>query len=170
MASAHVILVAEDNDDDFVLLHCAFESAGLPHRLIGVGNGVDAVDYLYADVPYTNRSAYPFPDLLLLDLHMPVMDGFEVLAGLKGRSQFRCLPIVVLSSVDDPLIIQEALKLGATDFLIKPITTAEWVEVAQKLHGRWLSGEKEPVSSRRNFNPWAVQEPSPETPKPKNRQ
>jgi CheY-like chemotaxis protein len=169
VASAHVILVAEDNDDDFVLLRCAFESAGLPHRLIGIPNGVDAVDYLYAEVPYTNRSAYPFPDLLLLDLHMPVMDGFEVLAALKGRAQFRCLPIVVLSSVDDPLIIQEALKLGATDFLIKPVSMAERVEMAQGLHSCWLKGEKRPAGSWRKFNSWAVPQPTPDTPKTKKR-
>jgi CheY-like chemotaxis protein len=170
MASAHVILVAEDNDDDFVLLRCAFESAGLPHRLIGVGNGVDAVDYLFAEVPYTNRSAYPFPDLLLLDLHMPVMDGFEVLAALKGRSQFRCLPIVVLSSVDDPLFIQEALKLGATDFLIKSISMADRVEMAQGLHSRWLKGEKRAAGSWRNFNTWSFPQSTLDVSKPKNQQ
>lgn len=169
MASAHVILVAEDNDDDFVLLRCAFESAELPHRLIGVQNGVDAVDYLYAEVPYTNRSAYPFPDLLLLDLQMPVMDGFEVLAALKGRAQFRCLPIVVLSSVDDPLFIQEALKLGAADFLIKPITMAERVEMVRGLNSCWLKGEKTPAGTWKNFNPWSVPQPTLDTPKPKNR-
>jgi len=157
MAAPHVILVAENNDDDFVLLRCAFESARLPHRLIGVEDGLDAINYLYADKPYTNRSAYPFPDLLLLDLQMPDVDGLEVLATVKGRTQFRCLPIVVLSSVDDPLIIQQALKLGATDYLIKPVTTEERIEVAQGLHSRWLTGEKRPGVSWRNFNSKAVQ-------------
>jgi CheY-like chemotaxis protein len=156
MPTPHVILVAENNDDDFVLLRCAFESAGLPHRLIGVGDGLDTINYLYADKPYTNRSAYPFPDLLLLDLQMPDVDGLEVLATVKGRTQFQCLPIVVLSSVDDPLIIQQALKLGATDYLMKPVTTEERMVVALGLHSRWLTGEKRPGVSW-NFNPWAVQ-------------
>lgn len=83
MASAHVILVAEDNDDDFVLLRCAFESVRVPHKLIGVANGVEAINYLYADEPYTNRSAYPFPDLMLLDLSMPVMDDLKCWQRLK---------------------------------------------------------------------------------------
>jgi CheY-like chemotaxis protein len=160
MASAHVILVAEDNDDDFVLLRCAFESAGLPHRLIGAQDGLDAINYLYADKPYTNRSAYPFPDLILLDLQMPVVDGLEVLATLKGRVQFRSLPIVILSSVDDPLIMQQAYHLGAADFLIKPVTSSERIEMARGLHSRWLAGENRPDVRLRNFNPWAVARPT----------
>ena len=168
MASAHVILVAEDNDDDFVLLRCAFESAGLPHRLIGAQDGLDAINYLYADKPYTNRSAFPFPDLMLLDLQMPVVDGFEVLASVKGRSQFQCLPIVILSSVDDPIIIQRAYHLGAADFLTKPITSAERIEMARGLHVRWLEGEKKPVVRLGNFNPWSVPRPTPDKSEPKN--
>src|SRR5262245_61614947 len=168
MASAHVILVAEDNDDDFVLLRCAFESAGLPHRLIGVADGLDAINYLYADKPYTNRSAYPFPDLMVLDLQMPVVDGFEVLATIKGRTQFQCLPIVVLSSVDDPIIIQQALNLGATDFMTKPITSADRIEMARKLHSRWLEGEKKTAVGVRNFNPWSVSQPASDRSKQKN--
>src|SRR5215475_10485611 len=122
---APVILVAENNDDDFVMLRCAFESTGLPHRLIGVPNGVDAINYLYADEPFTNRSTYPFPDLMLLDLQMPVMDGIAVLAAVRDRIEFRSLPIVVLSSIEDPATMQKVLKLGAKDFVIKPVTMEE---------------------------------------------
>jgi CheY-like chemotaxis protein len=155
----HIILVAEDNDDDFVLLRCAFESARLPHRLIGVANGVEALDYLYADGPFANRSAYPFPDLMLLDLQMPVMDGIEVLAAVKERIEFRHLPIVALSSIDDAEAMQEVLKLGAKDFLIKPVTMEERIEIARKLHSRWLEGENYPVAGPRDINPWEI-EPS----------
>ncbi len=168
MASAHVILVAEDNDDDFVLLRCAFESAGLPHRLIGVDDGLDAIDYLYADRPYSNRSAYPFPDLMLLDLQMPIVDGFEVLATIKGRTQFQSLAIVVLSSADDPIIIQQALNLGAADFLNKPVTTEERIEIARRLHSRWLADEKKSAVGVRSFNPWTTPPPTPDTSAPRN--
>jgi two-component system response regulator len=137
--AAPVILVAEDNDDDFVMLRCAFESTGWPHRLIGVPNGVDAINYLYADEPFTNRAAYPFPDLVLLDLHMYLMDGIEVLGAIKERVEFRQLPIVVLSSIEEPEIVDEVLKLGAKDYLIKPVTTEERIEMVRGLQSRWLA-------------------------------
>lgn len=160
MTSASVILVAEDNDDDFVLLRCAFESAGMSHRLIGVPNGADAINYLSADEPFTNRSAYPFPDLLLLDLQMPVMDGMEVLASIKGRIEFCSLPVVVLSALDDPRIIREALSLGARGFLIKPVTGEERIDMVRALHARWLNASSSnSMSDRGAFNPWLVRLP-----------
>jgi CheY-like chemotaxis protein len=158
----YVILVAEDNEDDLVLLRCALKSAGLPHKLIRVADGIEAVDYLYANEPFTNRSTSPFPDLLLLDLQMPVMDGFAVLAALKGRPQFRSLPIVVLSSVDDPLFIQQALNSGATDFVIKPVTTDDRIEMLRRLHSRWLATETKPAIGRIP-HPWAVPPPGQES-------
>jgi two-component system response regulator len=153
---APVILVAEDSDDDFVLLRCAFESAGFPHKLVGVANGVEAVDYLYAEEPYDNRSSFPFPDLLVLDLQMPVMDGFEVLAAIKGGTRFRYLPIVVLSSIDDPVFMQEAFNLGATDFVIKPTSMDDRIEMVRKLRSRWFKAETRPAIGR-ILNPWSVQ-------------
>ena len=148
MNPAPVILAAEDNDDDFVLLRCAFESAGFPHKLVGVINGVEAVDYLYADEPFTNRSIFPFPDLLLLDLQMPVMDGISVLAALKERIEFRSLPIIVLSSTDDSEVIREAYKLGAKDVLTKPLTMSERIDMVRELHSRWLAAETKPITGR----------------------
>ncbi len=175
MAAPHVILVAENNDDDFVLLRCAFESAGLPHRLIGVPNGVDAINYLYADEPFTNRSAYPFPELVLLDIHMYLMDGIEVLAALKERTEFRHLPIVVLSVIEEPKIMREALKLGAKDYLIKPITMEERIEMVRGLDSRWLNTQRQvspgqdkggtgAVVGHSNFNPWSIQLPEQDKP------
>jgi CheY-like chemotaxis protein len=156
MTPAQVILVAEDNDDEFVLLRCAFESARLPHRLIGVANGQDAISYLWADEPFTNRSAYPFPDLVLLDLRMPVMGGIEVLAAVKDRIEFRQLPIVVLSSIDDRAIIKKVLKLGAKDFLLKPLTMLERIDMVRGLCSRWLKDSDKPTVGRRMLNPWSI--------------
>ena len=157
---APVILAAEDNDDDFVLLRCAFESAGFPHKLVGVVNGVEAVDYLYADEPFTNRSAFPFPDLMLLDLQMPVMDGIAVLAAIKERREFCSLPIVVLSSTDDRKLIREAFQLGAKDVLTKPLTMSDRIDLVRQLRSRWLAAETKPVIGRM-LNPWAVQPQQP---------
>jgi CheY-like chemotaxis protein len=153
---APVILCAEDNDDDFVLLRCAFESVGLPHKLVGVANGVEAINYLYADEPFTNRSAYPFPDLMLLDLQMPVMDGIAVLAAVKERTEFRSLPIVVLSSIDDGETIWKTFKLGAKDFLVKPLTMGDRIELVRRVCARWLAYATTSPAGTRNINPWAV--------------
>jgi two-component system response regulator len=160
---AAVILAAEDNDDDFVLLRCAFESVGLPHKLISVANGIDAINYLYADEPFTNRSAFPFPDLMLLDLQMPVMDGIAVLAAVKDRIEFRALPIVVLSSIDDRPTILKILNLGAKDFLIKPVTMHERIAMVRRLHSRWLTDTK-PRIHPFNLNPRTIRLPARNTP------
>jgi CheY-like chemotaxis protein len=149
---AHVILAAEDNDDDFLLLRCAFESVGLPHKLIGVPNGVDAINYLYADEPFTNRSIFPFSDLMLLDLQMPVMDGIAVLAAVKDRLEFQRFPIVVLSSIDDSETIQKVLKLGAKDFLLKPVTMDDRIKMVRGLYSRWLNGTGKPARGRWSIN------------------
>jgi CheY-like chemotaxis protein len=157
---APVILAAEDNDDDFVLLRCAFESAGFPHKLVGVINGVEAVDYLYADEPFTNRSVFPFPDLMLLDLQMPIMDGIAVLAAVKERREFRSLPIIILSSTDDGNAIREAFQLGARDVLTKPLTMSERIDMVRQLHSRWLAADTKPVTGRL-LNTWSVPKQQP---------
>jgi len=146
-----LILVAEDNDDEFVLLRCAFESAGLPDRLIGVCNGAEALDYLYAEEGYSNRAAFPFPDLMLLDLHMPVVDGFEVLAAVSDRLEFLNLPVVVLSSDDDPVTIRTARRLGARDYIPKPLTMQQRVEMVRRLHARWLANIEKPAREIHGF-------------------
>ena len=116
-----VILVAEDNDDEFVLLRCAFESSGFSYRLIGVANGAEALDYLYAEEGYSNRAAYPFPDLMLLDLHMPVLNGFEVLDWIKAQTFPVPMHVVVLSGSEHTEDKERAARLGAEDYLMKPI-------------------------------------------------
>jgi CheY-like chemotaxis protein len=151
-----VILVADDNDDNFLLLRCAFESARLPHRLIGVANGFEATCYLCADEPYHNRSEFPFPDLLLLDLEMPIMDGFEVLAALKDQPEFQHLPVVVLSSMDEPEAMERALKLGARDYLVKPTTMHERIEMVHRLHAQWLAGKDKNTRQRPGRNPGPI--------------
>ena len=150
-----VILVAEDNDDEFVLLRCAFELAELPHKLIGVVDGREALNYLHAEEGYTNRARFPFPDLMLLDLYMPVMDGLEVLAAVSNRFEFLSLPIVVLSADDDPLTPLTARRLGAKEYIVKPLTMSERVEMVRGLHARWLAGRKPPLE-RAWSNVWGV--------------
>jgi CheY-like chemotaxis protein len=96
--SSRPVLAAEDDEGDAVLLRLAFKRAEIPQPLIVVHDGQETIDYLSGNPPYADRSVYPQPALLLLDLKMPRLNGFDVLAWWAARPEWRDLPVVVLSS------------------------------------------------------------------------
>jgi len=138
MPAEATILWAEDDENDVLLFRRAFEKASLPHRLIDVGDGQEAVDYLAGEPPHDDRTRFPLPDLLLLDLKMPRLGGFEVLAWIQERPEFKGLPAVVLSSSNQERDIQRARSLGASDYFVKPCGPAALVELLLGLDARWL--------------------------------
>src|SRR5438309_11574947 len=93
-----VILLAEDREDDIFLIRKAFRTAGLNNPLYVVNDGEQAIAYLIGDGPFSNRDEYPLPDIILLDLKMPRLDGFEVLTWIRQQPGIRGLPVVVLTS------------------------------------------------------------------------
>src|SRR6185436_18985237 len=96
------VLVAEDDPSDAFLLQRAFAASGVPAVLHFVRDGQEAIDYLGGEANYANREAHPLPDLLLLDLKMPRLNGFDVLAWLRQQPGLRRLPVTVLTSSDQP--------------------------------------------------------------------
>jgi CheY-like chemotaxis protein len=132
------ILSAEDEETDRFILSLAFQRANLPHALATVRDGGECMDYLSGVGVFADRTLHPLPVLLLLDLKMPCMHGFEVLEWLATRSEFKDLPVVVLSSSSDESDIQKARQLGARDYFVKPHSIDEWVKILQQLHQRWL--------------------------------
>jgi CheY-like chemotaxis protein len=114
------ILVADDEADDALLLQRAFEKAGIDAQLNFVHDGKQVLDYLRGTPPFANRLANPLPALLLLDLKMPRMDGFEVLEWLRQHPAFRRLAVIVFSGSDQPVDIERACALGAVRYLVKP--------------------------------------------------
>ena len=136
-----VILLAEDDANDVFLFRRAVQKAGLPSKVVDVPDGREAVHYLSGEPPYSNRALFPIPDLLLLDLKMPLMDGFDVLSWKKARPEWADLPAVVLSSSTIEEDIKKARTLGARDYLIKPSDTAKLMKLVQDLHRKWLRGE-----------------------------
>lgn len=157
-----VILLVEDREDDIVLIRKAFSKAGLLNPLYVVRNGEEAVAYLLGDKPYANRSEYPLPDLILLDLKMPRMDGFEVLTWIRTQPGIRGLPVVVLTSSQELRDVNQAYSLGANSFLVKPLDFENSVELARLLHRYWLKSSKLPETYRPASQPTPPNKPKSE--------
>ena len=138
MFTRTTILAAEDMESDALLLNMAYKAAELPYRLIVVRDGQRAVDYLKGAPPYDDRSKWPLPGMLLLDLKMPRMDGFEVLAWLRESREFDALPVVVLSCSPREPDRQRAHELGAREYLVKPLSYQELTVMLRDLAARWL--------------------------------
>ena len=130
------ILVAEDNPDDMFLLQQAFNKAKVSHRLHVVRDGVEALAYLKGEDGYADRNQYPFPDVLLLDLNMPRMNGFEVLEWARQDALCSRLVVHVLTASSRTLDVQRAYDLGANSYLLKPSRVDELMALATALD-RW---------------------------------
>lgn len=143
-----VILLAEDREDDIVLVQRAFAKGDIQNPLFIVRDGEEAISYLSGMGKYANRAEYPLPDLLLLDLKMPRVDGFEVLQWVRQQPGFSALRVVVLTSSDQIRDVNTAYRLGANSFMVKPTDFENVVEMAKSLRNYWLQMSKAPEVSR----------------------
>ena len=138
MSHSGHIWVAEDDPADAFFLQRAFKRAGIPVTLHFVRNGQEAIDFLQGAGPFADRAAYPTPALLLLDLKMPRLDGFDVLSWIRKRPEYNQLLVVLFSSVQEPKVIQRAYSLGANWHLVKPHSMAELTELVGRFKKYWL--------------------------------
>jgi CheY-like chemotaxis protein len=132
------VLWAEDEEVDELILRRAIARAGVPLGLVRVPDGLEAVNYLQGKAPYADRSRYPAPGLLLLDLKMPRMGGLELLAWLSENLPRRDLPVVVFSSSSADQ--RDALALGADEYQVKPNNPEELIPFVKELYERCLPG------------------------------
>ena len=123
------ILVSDDNPDDIRLLKRVFKTARVLNPLQVVQDGNEVIAYLMGTGKYSNREAFPFPVLLLLDLRMPGKSGLEVLAWLQKQPSEIALSVVVLTIVSDTRVIKQAYDLGADSFLIKPLIAEDLINL-----------------------------------------
>jgi CheY-like chemotaxis protein len=133
------ILVVDDEDTDVMILRMAAEKAMIPNPLVHVGDGMQAVAYLRGDPPYNDPLRYPVPALLLVDLKMPRMTGFDLLTWLAARHDLKHLPVVIFSASSHDSDILKARQLGASDYLVKPHRMEDLVKILKALHSRWLA-------------------------------
>src|SRR6185503_6779520 len=120
MDTTITVLIAEDNDDDALIIQRAFRQNGLPRPVQIVHDGSVAIDYLAGNGIYGDRIIYPFPNIVVLDLKMPRVSGFEVLQWLNEHPDYRVIPTIVWSSSADRRDVKHAFCIGAHAYLCKP--------------------------------------------------
>ncbi|MEO5959850.1 MAG: response regulator, partial [Opitutaceae bacterium] len=116
----HTILLVEDDPDDVFLMQRALKQAHVANPLQFATDGQQAQDYLSGTGPYQDRIKHPLPDLVFLDLKLPFIHGFEVLAWVRDHPELGRIPVVILTSSPEERDIQQARRLGARSFLVKP--------------------------------------------------
>jgi CheY-like chemotaxis protein len=134
-----LVLAVEDEESDAILLKRAFRMAKVLNPLTVVRDGQEAVDYLCGSGPYGDRHKHPMPALVLLDLKMPLMSGFDVLAWIATRPDLRSIPVVVLSSSFSEADMRKAREMGAREYLVKPNGLDQYAKIIQSWHSRWLN-------------------------------
>src|SRR5437899_4792681 len=144
MRDSSAILLVEDDEADILLLRRAFRNAHIANPLIEVRDGQAAIQYLSGEGDYTDRTLYPIPFLILLDLRLPKLSGFEVIAWLRDQPQLAHLIVVVLTASDHVSDVSKARELGANSYLVKPGNFEELVQMVKRIKGRWLLVDRLP--------------------------
>ncbi len=131
------VLLVEDDLNDIFLVKRAFKLAQIENPLQVATDGEEAINYLRGDGKYADRRAHPLPKLIVMDIKMPRRTGFEVLEWVKRDGILRRIPIVVVSSSDNPADINRAYELGANAYMIKPVDFRAVEHLFQSITHYW---------------------------------
>jgi two-component system response regulator len=136
--NSQLILLVEDHPDDVELTLRAFARSNVASEIVVIRDGEEALDYLFATGAHVDRDPSRLPSLVLLDLNMPKVDGFEVLRSIRENERTRRLPVVVLTSSNEEQDVIRSCDLGANSFVRKPVDFAEFIDAARQLGMYWL--------------------------------
>jgi CheY-like chemotaxis protein len=142
------ILLVEDSEDNVFLVRHAMQKAGVKTPLEVVTSGEQAIEYLGGTNGYSDWHRFPLPALVLLDLKMPGMDGFDVLKWIRRQSGLKALRVAMLTSSDMPSEIKMAHELGANIFLTKPVELERLIQIMKTLNEHWLGQAQSPSVTR----------------------
>lgn len=148
-SDTYTVLLVEDNPDDVELAKLAFKECKFPHELVVASDGQDALDYLFASRKYSARDASNVPQLALLDLKLPKMNGLEVLKRVRADERTRFLPVVVLTSSKEEQDLVDSYSLGANSYIQKPVSFNQFIDTVSQLGMYWM-GLNEPAYACRN--------------------
>jgi CheY-like chemotaxis protein len=132
------ILVGEDNADDVFLLKHALKKAQFTNPVRFVSDGEEVMAYLHGEGKFADRAEHPFPGLLLLDIKMPRLDGFETLALIRNDPRYKRLVVILLTSSNREQDINRAFDLQANSYLVKPARPEQLLGVLEQIRGYWL--------------------------------
>lgn len=132
------ILVVEDNPYDLEMTLRGFERAKIANRLHVARDGEEALQFVFAEGPHAGRNLADGPQLILLDLKLPKIDGLEVLARLKGDARTRRIPVVMLTSSQEQSDLVESYQLGVNSYIVKPVNFERFAAAVQQLGAYWL--------------------------------
>lgn len=132
------ILMVEDSPEDFYAARRAFEIAGLMNPIIHLENGDDALDYLFQRGAFSPPAKAPKPGIILLDLNLPGLDGHEVLSEIKQSAELKRIPVIVLTTSQDPGDIERCYEAGANSYICKPVDLNGLIAAIQRLKEYWF--------------------------------
>jgi two-component system response regulator len=135
---ARSILLVEDNSDDETLTIRAFEKHRIKNSIVTVHDGAEALEYLFCSGRYAQRKMTDLPEIVLLDLKLPKVDGLEVLRQIRADQKTRLLPVIILTSSKEEADLLEGYKNGANSYIVKPVDSDQFSECVRQLGMYWL--------------------------------
>ena len=134
-------MIVEDDEDQRIFLQKSFEALGTNYTVQALSSGDEAIAYLTGEGRFANRAEFQFPSYILTDLKMPDGDGFHVLEFIKKNPALSVIPVVMLSTSEDPDDVRHAYLLGASSYLVKPAGLAALSALLNKVHEYWAECE-----------------------------
>lgn len=138
MNEKQTILLVDDSADDIFLVRAAFEAAKVTNPIQEAHNGAEAIAYLQGKPPFNDRTRFPLPIVMLLDLNMPMRNGFQVLEWLRAQPGLKRLTVIIFTASLRDEDVDRAFDLGANSFLVKPTSIEALTTIARCL-GDWIA-------------------------------
>lgn len=132
------ILLVEDNPDDETLMLRALKKNKIANEIVVAHDGIEALEYLFAEGNFSSRDIEELPQLILLDLKLPKLDGLEVLRRIRNDERMKFIPVVILTTSTEQRDLIEGYQLGANSYVQKPVDFYDFMEATRQLGLYWL--------------------------------
>lgn len=133
-----VVLLVEDSPSDQVAVERALEDGKVKCRLITVENGIEAIKLLHGKPPYDDQEQYPKPDIVLMDINMPLMDGKQALIAIRQDPALQHIPVIMLTTSSHDRDVFDSYRLGVNAYITKPVDEKAFINALVTLENFWL--------------------------------